>query len=62
MQRIVLANTTWPDVDKKSCGGESMGPEPRRDVRMEQEGTDAVAESAKYAVCPPVLLRGIRTC
>ena len=59
---IIRANTARLDVDKESRCGESIGPEPWRDVGMEQEGTDAVIESAKYTLRPPVLLQGVRTC
>ena len=53
---IVLAGAARADVNKKGGGGEGIRPEAWGHIRMEQECTNTIVESAKNAFSLAVLL------
>ena len=62
MRRIVPANATWSEVNKKSRGGECIGPKARWHVCMKEQGTDTPIEGAENTFGTTVLLGCIWTC
>jgi hypothetical protein len=61
MRSVVPARATWADVKKEGGGGESIRPEARRNVRVEQQCADAIIKSADDALSAAVLLGRVRT-
>ena len=58
---ILPAGAARADVNKKCGGGEGIWTETRGHIRMEQECTNTIVESAKYAFSATILLRGVWT-
>ena len=58
---IVPAGAARADVNKKGGGGEGIWPEARGHIRMEQECTNTIVESAKDAFSAAILLGGVWT-
>ena len=61
MRCIIPAGTTWADVKKKGGGGESVRPEPRRNVGVKEQRADTVVKSANDALSTAILLGRVRT-
>ena len=58
---ILPAGAARADVNKKGGGGEGIRAEARGHICMEQECTNTIVESAKYAFSTTILLRGVWT-
>ena len=59
VRSVVPTGTAWADVEKKSGGGEGIGPKSRRDVGMEKKGADTIIKGPEDALDATVLLGGV---
>ena len=62
MRCIAPSRFAWPDIEKESGGGKSIGPKPGGHVCMEKQRTNTLIEGAKNTFGTTVLLRCIWTC